>query len=71
MFSEVPLILASKLLAIRREKCTISLSKDKIIVFKKENARICQVSTAKYYVALVLLDNNFLAYILPFGSIKP
>lgn len=59
MFSEVPLILASKLLGVRREKCTISLSKDKIIVFKKENARICEVTTAKCYPALVLLDNNF------------
>lgn len=70
MFSEVPLILASELLAVR-EKCTVYLSKDKIIVFKKETVRICRVSTAKYYLVLVLLDNNFLAYILPFGSIKP
>lgn len=40
MKSEVPLILAAKFLAIRGEKCTFSLSKDKIIVFKKEKARM-------------------------------
>lgn len=54
MKSEVPLILAAKVLAIRRKKCVISLSKDKITVFKKEKASICKASMLNYKLPLVL-----------------
>lgn len=54
MKSEVPLILAAKVPAIRREKSTISLSEDKITVFKKEKASIWKVRTLKYYLNIVL-----------------
>lgn len=54
MKSEVPLILAAELLAIRRDKCLISLSKHKFIVFKKEKTRIWKVRILKYYLTLFL-----------------
>lgn len=40
MKSEVLLTLAAKVPAIGREMSTISLSEDKITVFKKEKARV-------------------------------